>query len=135
MAGEASLSSFVSLVVFAASVMVPEDEDVEAEVEDEDGRARTGRQEMGMSDGSESRQSGTMRMSEERTEAKSRFWGWSTVCVNTDSQLFEEMTGEERMRGRTKPKRTVDLKRPVQTHDIILPIMVVPNLSTHKPDH
>lgn len=63
----------------AASVIVPEDEDVEAEVEDEDGRARTGRQEIGMSDGSESRQSGTMRMSEERTEAKSRFWGWSTV--------------------------------------------------------
>lgn len=93
-------------VVFAASVIVPEDEDVDAEpeveAEYEDGRdgEGTGRQEIGMSDGSESRQSGTMRMSEERTEAKSRFWGWSTVYVDTDSQSVSQL----RARGDEKDK-------------------------------
>lgn len=48
--------------------------------------------------------------------------------VGAGGQSFE---GRRKEGGRQNP--TVDLKRPVQTHDIIFPIMVIPDLSTYKP--
>lgn len=57
-------------------MIVPDDIEKEEEVQE-----ITGRHEMGMSEGSESKQSRTMHMSEDRTEVKSRLVGWSTTSI------------------------------------------------------